>query len=283
MVFAHKPELLPEEKHLPIAKYYDIPLHPPGPLQQQIINACPINPAEAIKVENFVDLLQPSGYSSVELGCCRMPDGSGYIAAYTVYPNCTPKMLAWYFRWMNVHAKGMPEGHNLKYKIWNAIDHIDHGFVNGKDKTGGIYQVEALDMGKGEQPFYSIRHPFNLKDYGLTEQREKELNAAGCFVDCAVEKFYTLDAAHTLLPGTHLTLTLSRFCPYGGMEKRTREWIGYGVRDGAIYFDESTPAEMLNVAYMKKVLYHNIVESQQLNKILPELYAEYHDKPDDEL
>jgi len=66
------------------------------------------------------------------------------------------------------------------------------------------------------------------------------------------------------------------------MEKRTREWIGYGVSDGKIYFDESTPTEMLNVAYMQKVLYHNIVESQQLNKILPELYAEYQAKPDDE-
>ena len=142
--------------------------------------------------------------------------------------------------------------------------------------------MKALDMGKGEEPFYSIRHPFNLKDYGLTEERENELNAAGCFVDCAVEKFYSVDPSHQILPGTHLTLTLSRFNPLGGMEKRTREWIGYGVKDGRIYFDENTPAEMLNVYYMKKVLYHNIVESQQLNKILPELYETYHVKPDDE-
>lgn len=146
-------------------------------------------------------------------------------------PTVRLKMLAWYFRWMNIHSKGMPEGHNLKYKIWNAVGHVDHGFVNGKDKTDGICQVEALDMGKGEKPFYSIRHPFDLREYGLTEERGKELNAAGCFVDC---------------------------------------------------FDENTPSSMLTVDYMKKVLYHNIVESQQLNKILPKLYAEYRDKPDDE-
>jgi hypothetical protein len=281
MIFTHKRELDPAEKKLPIAKYYDLPLHSPGPLQQQIINACPIHAENAIQVEDFINLLQPAGYSNAELGCCMMPDGSGYIAAYTVYPDCTPMMLAWYFRWMNVHAKGMPEGHNLKYKIWNAVDHVDHGFVNGKDRSGGIYQVEALDMGQGDEPFYSIRHPFRLRDYGLTENKEKELNAAGCFLDCAVEKFYTVDPSHQLLPGTHLTLTLSRFCPYGGMEKRTREWIGYGVEDGELYFDASTPAEMLNVGYMKKVLYHNVVEAQQLNKILPSLYAEYHEKPDD--
>lgn len=282
MIFTQKPQLHPDEMKLEISKYYDLSLHAPGPLQQQIINACPIDPKDAIKVKNFIDLLQPEGYSSVELGCCMMPDGSGYIAAYTVYPDCTPKMLAWYFRWMNVHSEGMPNGHNLRYKIWNPVDHIDHGFVNGWDKTDGIYQKEALDMGKGEEAFYSIRHPFDLRDYGLTKEREKGLNDAGCFVDCAVEKFYTTDPSHELLPGTHLTLTLSRFCPYGGMEKRTREWIGYGVADGEIYFDESTPPIMLTVDYMKKVLYHNIVESQQLNKILPGLYAEYSDKSDDE-
>ena len=110
MIFTDKPKLLPEEKKMPIAKYYDLPLLPPAPLQQQIINACPIDPKDAIKVENFVDLLQPTGYSNAELGCCMMPDGSGYIAAYTVYPDCTPKMLAWYFRfesgWLPI-----PKGH----------------------------------------------------------------------------------------------------------------------------------------------------------------------------
>ena len=89
------------------------------------------------------------------------------------------------------------------------------------------------------------------------------------------KNFIPLEEPHELLPGTHLTLTLSRFCPQGGMEKRTREWIGYGVKDGKIYFDKSTPSYMLSVEYMKKVLFHNIVEAQRLNKILPELYAEY--------
>jgi hypothetical protein len=283
MIITNRPELSPEEKKLPIAKYYDLPLYPPDPRAQQIIDNCPINTEYAIKVENFLDLLKPTGYDKAELGCCIMPDGSGYIAAYTIYPECTPKMLGWWFRWLNVHSKGMPAGKgNLKYKIWNPVDHIDHGFVNGKDKTDGIIQMEALDMGKGEDAFYSIRHPFDLKDYGLTEKREKELNATGCFLDCAVEKFYTVTEPHELLPGTHLTLTLSRFCPLGGMEKRTREWIGYGVKDGKIYFDKSTPSYMFTLGYMKNVLIHNTIEAQRLNRILPELYADYKDKPDDE-
>jgi hypothetical protein len=221
-------------------------------------------------------------YLPVELGCCRMPDGSGYIASYTHYPHCTPKMLAWYFRWINVHTPDMPEGQNLKYKIWNPLGHVNHGFVNGKEKSGGIFQVEALDMGRGDAPFYSIRHQYDLRKCGLSEEREAELKAAGCFVDGAVEKFYTNDDEHRLLPGTHLALTLSRMCPTGGMEKRTREWIGYGVdEDGKLYFDEGTPKYMFDVEWMKEVLFHNIVEAQRLNLILPELYEAYRDIPDD--
>lgn len=282
MIFTNKRELTSEEKEMPLSKYYDLPVYSPGPREQQIIDACPIDPELAIKVENFTDLLHPTEYSKAELGCCMMPDGSGYIATYTVYPNCTPKMLSWYFSWMNKHLKDMPKGHNIKYKLWNPVDHIDHGYVNGKNKWDGIYQKESLYMGKVEETVYFVRFPFDLKDYGLTAKKEKELNAAGCFVDCAVEKFYTIDPSHKPLPGTHLTVAFSRLCPFGGMEKRTREWIGYGVENGKIYYDESTPADMLNVDYMKKVLYHNITEAQQLNKILPELFAEYHDKPIDE-
>ena len=283
MLITDRPGLLPEEKQLPLAKYYDLPLHSPGPLQLQLLDSCPLDPADAIKVEDFLDLLHPTGYSKAEFGCCLMTDGSGYIAAYTLYPYCTTQMLGWWFRWLNVRTPHMPPGHNLKYKVWNPVDHVDHGFINGRDKSDGIYQVEALDMGRGEKPFYSIRHPFSLRDYGLTEERERELNQAGCWVDCAVEKFYTPEQPHTLLPGTHLTLTLSRSCPNGGIEKRTREWIGYGVENGTIYFDDTTPDYMLSLEYMKNVLYHNTVEAQRLGTILPELYAEYHDKPDDEL
>ncbi len=277
------PKLHPDEENLPIAKYYyDIPLLDPDIRAQQIIDSCPINPDLAIKVENFLDLLRPTGYEKEELGCCRMPDGSAYIAAYTVYPDCTPQMLGWWFRWLNVQSVGMPKGHNLKYKIWNPVDHIDHGFINGKDKSGGVFQQEALDMGAGEDAFYSIRHPFDLKDYGLTEEREKELADAGCWIDCAVEKFYTVDEKHELLPGTHLTLTQSRWRELGGMEKRTREWIGYGVENGEIYFDKTTPDYMFSLEYLKNVLVHNTIESQRLNMILPKLYEEYKDKPADQ-
>ena len=66
------------------------------------------------------------------------------------------------------------------------------------------------------------------------------------------------------------------------MEKCTREWIGWGAKDGEIVRDYDTPEHMLCEAYLKKVLIHATVEAQQLAKFLPELYAHYKDLPDDE-
>jgi hypothetical protein len=281
MFITNRPELSPEEKKLPLAKYYNLPLTPPGPLYQQILDHGPIDPKLAIKAENFLDLLQPTGYDKEEYGCCILEDGTGYLAVYTTYPNCTPEMLSWWLRWLNVHSKGMPEGKgNLKYKIWCPPDHYDHGFINGKDRSGGIYTIESLDLGKGEDKHYTIRHPINLRDYGLTEKREQELKAAGCWVDCAYSSSHTLTPPHTQLPGTTLALTLSRRSPLGFMEKRSRIWIGYGVKDGKVCRGENR--RTLSEEGLKKGIIHNTIEAQQLCKFLPELYAEYHDKPDDE-
>jgi hypothetical protein len=283
MIITNRRELSAEEKKLPIAKYYDLPLHSPGPREQQIIDSCPLDPALAIQAENFLDLLQPVEYAKAEYGYCMMPDGTGYLAVYTTYPNCTPQMLAWWFRWLNVYTKGMVKGQgNLKYKIWNQADHWDHGFINGKDRSGGIYTVESLDLGEGEPMVYTVRHGLNPRDFGLSEEREQALKAAGCWIDCCYESFHSPEPPHEQYPGTHLFLTLSRKNPLGGLEKITREWIGYGGQDGKVIRDWTTPDSMLCEAYLKKVIIHATSEAQQLSKFLPELYAQYKDKPDNE-
>ena len=241
-----------------------------------------MDPKWALKAENFLDLLHPTGYQKVEYGYCMMEDGTGYLAVYTTYPGCTPQMLGWWFRWLNVHTKGMPKDKgNLKYKIWNPADHYDHGFINGKDKADGIYTVESLDLGQGEPMVYTVRHPLNLRDFGLREEREKELRAAGCWIDCCYESFHSPEPPHKQYPGTHLFLTLSRHSPLGGLEKITREWIGYGVKEAKVVRDETTPDSMLCEQYLKKVIIHATTEAQQLSKFLPELYARYKDLPDD--
>jgi phloretin hydrolase len=283
----NRPELSAEEKAMPLSQYYDLPLYGPGPRELQIIDANPIDRSLAIPVENLTDLLQPEGYGKAEYGWCIMDDGSAYEALYAVYPTCTPKMLGWWFNWVNVPAKNQPEGMgNLKYKIWCPPDHWDHSFANGKDWWGGVWSVESIDFGKGEEKVYErtafLRHPLDPKEFGLTARREQELKETGCWIDLSTVTFHDPETREQR-PGSYLWLTLLRNCPQGGLEKLTRLWIGYGVKDGEIVFDETTPAELLSNDYMRTFNIHMTVEHQHLAKLLPELYAKYSDRPADEV
>ena len=78
----------------------------------------------------------------------------------------------------------MVEGQgNLRYKIWNPLDHWDHKFVNGVDDKDGVWSMETLDLGAGGDPskgIAAISHNIDLRDYGLSEERYNELLAADC-------------------------------------------------------------------------------------------------------
>ena len=230
----------------------------------------------------------PGQYDRPVFGYRTMEDGTGYLATYSLYANATPKMMQWYFRWINIPSKNQPEGcGNLRYKIWCPPCHITHGFLNGKDKYGGVYTIEALELEKEKQNFYfTVRTAVDLRELGLSEEEEQAFHEAGVWIDPAVENFYELngtDYTHLgkKMGGSHLCLTMSRPCPTGGMEKVTLEWIGYGVKDGKIWRDESTPEYMFTEEWLKMALTHTTTEAQQLGKFLPDLYAEYCDKPDD--
>lgn len=277
LVYVKKTELFPEEKRMPAAKYfYDYPLHKMGPLQRQVIDQCsPMDPKDAIQPENFLDLLRPTGYDKVEMGYCMFPDGSGYVATYRVTPpTVTQDMLKWYRHWMNIHSKSMVQGHgNLRYKLWNPADHWDHYFINWTEPSDGIYTTESLDMGEGERKYDTIRHDFDLADFGMTEERFQELEDAGCPIrrNSSWESF-----DH---PGAHLTLSITRPCPFGGYETRSREWIGWRPHKGKLLREERTEC---SEAYLRKVIIHTVTEWEHLFTFLPDLHAEYKDKPVEE-
>jgi len=271
MVLPKPPKLSPEEKKMPLSKYYDVPVSPPDPLRQQLIDAGPINPADAIRPENFLDLLMPPGvYNKVEHGYCMMPDGSGYIALYQRSdPRISDEMMGWYMRWMNFHSKSMVPGQgNLRYKIWMPLDHIDHSYVNGKDRSDGISTLETLDLGAGSKPIASIHHRIDVKDYGLSEEQIKVYAAMGYSIRIAWESFE--------IPGSHFCFDVTRPCPLGGMETLSREWIGWRPVDGSLVRDEETPVDE---EYLRNIVIHNTIEHAHLPKFLPKLYEEYKDQP----
>ena len=270
------PELSDEEKALPSSKYYtDYKLYPPTPIQQQILDAGPMNVEDAIPVEHWLDWLSPTGYPKVVYGYTMMPDGSGFYIEYSVTaPTWNGAWRRWYGKWYNQYSKNMPAGKgNLRYKIWNPIDHWDHRFVNGKDDADGVWSLETLDLGENgdaSKGMPAISHKIDLTEYGLTKEKKAELEAADCRVEAVWEEFDE--------PGHHLVLRFSRPCPLGGRESINCEWMGYWPVNGKIVRDEQTKVDE---KYLHDVLVHNTLERAHLASVLPDLYEEYSQLPMD--
>jgi hypothetical protein len=268
------PELLLVEQQMPLAKYYFPMRDLPEDLKKTIFGR-PMPVSEAITADHFTDWLQPYGkYLSHENGYCMMPDGSGYIATYIRIPeNVDVKKMFWYMNWLNFHCKSQPAGTgNLRYKIWNPADHWDHYFINWKDKSEGVHTTESLDMGEGDRKYDTIRHSFNLREYGLTDEKISELKASGLSVN------ETSDWESFDEPGAHLTLGQIRPCPEGGWERRSVEWIGYRPEKGKIV---RVPETYCSEAYLRKVAYHTLIEWQHMFDFVNDLWEEYHDLPND--
>ncbi len=268
------PELSPEEKKMPLAKYYtDYPLYCPPPLQQQLLDAGPMDPADALPVENFLDLLSPTGYRKVQFGYCMLPDGAAYYSEYTVIPNIPGDMKRWFMNFINHRSRSMVPGQgNLRYKLWCPVDHWDRAPVDGVDPKNGMYTIGALDQGE-TNPWDHIKefvHRVDLSEFGMTEEREEALRAAGCRWSSGWEDF---DG-----PGHHMWVHIDRPNPLGGIEMLGIEWLGYYPKNGKIIRDETTP---VSEELAKKILIHNVIEHLHLPQILPDLYAEYKEQPID--
>lgn len=277
MPYLKIPQLTKEELALPASRFYtDYKLYPPNPLQQQILDAGPMRVEDAIPIGCWLDHLRITGYPKVCYGYTMMPDGSGFYIEYSASPvTWQGKWRRWYGKWYNQYSKSMGKGMgNLRYKIWNPLDHWDHKFVNGKDDRDGVWSMETLDLGASGDPSQgvaAISHNMDLREYGLSEERFQELSAADCRADACWEEF---DG-----PGHHLVLRFSRPCPLGGRESINCEWIGYMAKDGKIIRDEETPVDE---NYLKNVLTHNTIERQHLYNVLPDLYEAYGTLPMDE-
>ena len=262
------------EQQMPLYRFYRPMADLPEEVKAEIF-APPIDCREAIPAERFLDWLKPRGaYTAHENAYCMFPDGSGYIATYMKFPkDLEVKKLFWYLNWLNFHPKSQPEGTgNLRYKIWNPADHWDHYFINWTDKSEGVHTTESLDMGEGERQYDTIRHPFDLREYGLTQERVDMLVSSGLSVN------ETSDWESFDFEGAHLTLGQIRPCPGGGFERRSVEWIGWRPKDGRIVRVPKTPCDE---AYLRKVAYHTLIEWYHICTIIDELYETYRDQPVD--
>lgn len=270
---SRKPELSPAERALTISKYYDLPFHALDPVRMQILNAGPIDPTCITRPEDVTNLFRLEGYvEGSNYGYCMLEDGAGFVATYNVFHNCTLDMLKWWFPFMNTPAANQPAGvGNIKYKVWCPYGHFDHGVTTDPEGNVTARAAEALDLCMEGDPVDNIyMHDLDPLDFGLSPERKAELDAAGVLYGMSYETFD--------YPGMHLTMSMMRPCPTGGIEAFGREWMGYGVRNGKLVRVPETPVDE---AFLKKVVIHCSCEMQHLDTILPQLYAEYSGQPFD--
>ena len=268
------PELSPEEKAKPYAKYYyREPAAPSPELAAALKDARPMDPAKALPIQRRNDLLDP-GYFEVETGYCVMPDGSGYVSVLHPMPGVTPEMVRWWFAWLELE--------HLRYKLWFPRDHYGV-FISDEDRAVLTDPAVPLErkvrnpapkkivresIGAGSADIYiDFMAP---EDQGFDMQRFHAPNVAttvGANVQVKEE------GAGPDAPGSPIAmLHFIREIP-GGIEFRTRFWMGYQIVDKKPVL-LLQPGQSVPEAVPAGLFEHCISEYANLRVILPEIYRE---------
>ena len=264
---AARPELKPEERALPYAKYYDLPITPIPPETLAVLQAGPIDPKLALPIERRNDLFKP-GYLDCEVGWCVMENGAGYLANLTKMPGVTPEMFNWWFAWHGLE--------DLRYRIWDPEDHFyarqqnpervkDPG-VPMREKNWGTVHHVLEDIGPGpDELVLNFQYPHVL---GYDE--DKVGTPACAAMQCA--------NGHGPVPGQGVAAIMTHMVREieGGIELRSRFWIGYGLVNGEVVKLLPDGVRVPDMAPMG-LFAHNLKEFGHLAAILPSVYAEEKD------
>jgi hypothetical protein len=264
---SQRPELKPEERAFSYSKYYDLPITPIPEDKGRILAGGPMDPADALPIERRGELLNP-GYFPVEIGYCVMENGTGYLANLTEMPGVTPEMFEWWMAW---HAL-----EDLRYRIWDPEDHfyarqqmrekvLDPG-VPMREKTWGTVHDILEDVGGGpDRLILEFRYPHEL---GYDEEKVGTKLCATMM--CA--------NGHGPVPGEGVAAIMTHMVREikGGIELRSRFWIGYGLVDGNVV--KLLPDGVCVPEIVPKGLFaHNLKEFGHLAAILPSVYEEEKD------
>jgi hypothetical protein len=261
--------LTAEERVKPYAKYYKLPMTPPDPeLLAQASFDAPIDPADALMPEDVNALLDP-GYLKVETGWCILPNGAGYVALNNKMPGVTVEAIEWWYGWHSLE--------DLRYMIWHPLAHyrvqlseddrrrvLDPSVPPAAKFQGAVHYVnEDVGMGGPADCELAFKTP---EEFGFDMTRFRR-PAAGTIVGAQIWMTNPPPRKPVLI------LHFIREVP-GGIEYRTRLWMGYLLEGGrpvcVLPEGEAVPPEM-----PKAALQHNIEEYTHLRVLLPQLYAEF--------
>lgn len=259
--------LTAEERQISYSKYYDLPMTPIDPKKLAILQAGPIDPKLALPIEKRNDLFNP-GYMECEIGYCVMENGTGYLANKTFFPEATAEMFDWWFAWHSLE--------DLRYRIWDPEDHFYARQQNRektldqslpmRERTWGTVHHVLEDIGGGaEELILNFQYPHVL---GYDEEK---VGSEYCSAMMCANGTGPAPGQGVAAIMTHMTRDVE-----GGVELRSRFWIGYALIDGqmvkVVPDGVSVPIEAPMGLFA-----HNLKEFSHLAAILPKVYAEEKD------
>lgn len=264
---AVRPELTSEERKYSYSKYYDLPLAQIPVEKLQVLAQGPMDPSKALKIEDRNDLFKP-GYLEIEVGYCVMENGTGYLANLTFMPGVTKEMFEWWFAWHSLE--------DLRYRIWDPEDHFYARNLNRekvfdatlpmRERTWGTTHDVLEDIGPGADTLIiEFKYPDEL-GYDIDKVGSKY---------CA-----SMMAAngHGPVPGQGVAAVMTHMIREveGGVELRSRFWIGYQIINGQPVKVLPEGVRVPDIA-PKGLFAHNLKEFTHLAYILPLVYAEEKD------
>jgi len=265
MITAPRRELTAPEQAKPFAKYYCVPITPAPKEIYDLLDRGPIDPAMALPIHQRNDLLTP-GYLPVERGYCIMPDGSAFVAGLTKMPGVTPDMIDWWFAWHGLEG--------LRYGIWDPDDHYDihvapqhlerrlNPKLSLRERNWNTTDVVTEDIGTGSVILdISFMSP---EDFGFDPEAFKKGDITAINANAG---------PHDPPGGLNCFTHVARVIP-GGIELRSRFWIGWNVVDRKpVRVGQGMPPEVVaGVAH--GLAYHCPKEYHNLAALLPKVYAE---------
>lgn len=249
-------ELSDSEKILSYSKYYYMEMaKQPEALLEKIMKG-PIKVYKAITIENKDELLKP-GYLDAEVGYCVMDNGTAFVSNITIMPKVTKEMFDWWFAWHGLES--------LRYKIWDKDDHfaiettkrqrlLDKN-IPINERIWGVTHTVIEDTGFGPE---TININFmSPEDMGFDMVLLKQSNVLSIVSG----------------NGDNAVMCHSIRAIEGGIELRSRFWLGYNIID-------KKPVKILPdkvevpLEAAKRLALHNVKEYTNLAKLLPSIYNE---------
>lgn len=252
-------ELSKNEKSFSYSKYYYMEMEKEPENLIKKINAGPINPGDALKIEERDDLLK-SGYLDAEVGYCSMDNGTAFVSNLTIMSGVTKEMFDWWFVWHGLEP--------LRYKIWDRDDHFGVETTKRErllDKTipineriWGVTHTVIEDTGFGPETIHiNFMSP---EDMGFNMDLLKK------------SEVLSIVSGN----GDNAVMCHSIRSIEGGIELRSRFWLGYNIVN-------KKPVKILPEGVQipleaaKRLALHNVKEYTNLAKILPLIYKEEKD------